>query len=370
MELTPQQERAIKACRSWFKSDTHNQQIFRIFGYAGTGKTTIAKLLAADCGNVAFATFTGKASLVLRKRGCAGATTLHSLAYVATRDERTGKLFFHLRDDSPLRDLDLLVVDEVSMVGPDLGEDVCSFGVPILVLGDPGQLPPIRGEGFFTGQQPDVMLTDIQRQAKDNPIIAMSMHVREGKLLSPGHWGDTVEVLSQTQMKRRYDQLLLDHDMIITGTNSTRRAVNINARRVKGLQGEFQPWHPVAGDRLICLRNDRHKGFLNGSLWGVNKVEDFNNDFKLNVTGEDIDLTTDITTLRDFFSGSEEGLDWKLRLNYDEFTFAQAVTCHKSQGSSWHKTMVIDQSRVFKDNSRQWLYTAVTRAEEELTICL
>ena len=50
----------------------------------------------------------------------------------------------------------------------------------VLVLGDPAQLPPVKGGGFFTEAEPDVMLTEVHRQAADNPIIRLSMTIREG----------------------------------------------------------------------------------------------------------------------------------------------------------------------------------------------
>jgi exodeoxyribonuclease-5 len=71
---------------------------------------------------------------------------------------------FMLNPGSMLREAKLLVLDEVSMVGDEMAHDLLSFGKPILVLGDPGQLPPVRGEGAFTKVQPDVMLTEVHRQ--------------------------------------------------------------------------------------------------------------------------------------------------------------------------------------------------------------
>ncbi len=64
----------------------------------------------------------------------------------------------------------LVVIDECSMVDADLGNDLLSFGVPVLVLGDPAQLPPLRGGGFFTEAEPDVMLTEVHRQAEGDPM--------------------------------------------------------------------------------------------------------------------------------------------------------------------------------------------------------
>ena len=71
------------------------------------------------------------------------------------------------------------------MVDEELGRDLLSFGKPVLVLGDPAQLPPVKGGGFFTEAEPDIMLTEVHRQAADNPIIRMSMVVREGGRLDP-----------------------------------------------------------------------------------------------------------------------------------------------------------------------------------------
>ena len=72
---------------------------------------------------------------------------------------------FELWDDAPASKAELIVIDECSMVDAELGRDLMSFGVPLLVLGDPAQLPPIQGGGFFTEAEPDAMLTEVHRQA-------------------------------------------------------------------------------------------------------------------------------------------------------------------------------------------------------------
>jgi exodeoxyribonuclease V len=157
----PQQEAALKAVARWLNRG--EPQIFRLFGYAGTGKTTLAKKIAGDVeGEVAFGAFTGKAALVLRAKGCAEARTIHSLIYRATETE-TGEPSFVLNEDSTVARSKLVIIDECSMVDAELGRDLLSFGVPILVLGDPGQLPPVKGGGFFTGTDPDIMLTEVHR---------------------------------------------------------------------------------------------------------------------------------------------------------------------------------------------------------------
>ena len=208
--------------------------MFRLFGYAGSGKTTVLKFALDELGlsphrsakdgrcvpGVVTATFTGKAALVLTRKGTP-ARTIHSLIYSvieATEEEieeaarkiamaerealrltgfarttadaaieamRQGLSAmkhprFALNPQSDAADARLIVLDEVSMVGEEMARDLMSFGKPILVLGDPGQLPPIRGEGAFTRDEPDVMLTEIHRQAAESAIIRLATMARRG----------------------------------------------------------------------------------------------------------------------------------------------------------------------------------------------
>src|SRR5690606_7131414 len=139
-------------------------------------KSTLAVHLAQDVRNVRYAAFTGKAALVMRKRGCKGAQTIHSLIYTLV-SEKEGEPRFVLDEESPAADADLIVIDEVSMVDEQLGRDLLSFGVKVLVLGDPFQLPPVQGAGFFTADEPDVILTEILRTAADTPTDHLSLYV-------------------------------------------------------------------------------------------------------------------------------------------------------------------------------------------------
>src|SRR5438552_2669946 len=191
--FSPHQDAALKAVADWLKGKPSHgdNQIFRLFGYAGTGKTTLAKHIAQQVdGKVAFAAFTGKAALVMRAKGCDGASTIHSLIYRA-RESGEEVPSFDLWDEAPASKAKLIVIDECSMVDAELGRDLKSFGVPLLVLGDPAQLPPIQGGGFFTEQTPDTMLTEVHRQAQDDPIVRLSMDVRAGRSLEPGVYGET-----------------------------------------------------------------------------------------------------------------------------------------------------------------------------------
>lgn len=380
---SPQQDAAIKSVASWLR-DPSAPQVYRLFGYAGTGKTTLAIELASLVrGDVLYATFTGKAALILRGKGCHGASTIHSLIYKAKQDEITGAVTFKLDRKSALAEAGLLIVDEVSMVSEELANDLLSFGVRILVLGDPAQLPPVKGEGFFISAKPDAMLTEVHRQAQDNPIIRMSMDIREGRPLGKGQHGDSLVIDRQVAGRDRLQQIVLGADQLLCGLNRTRMTYNERVRALKGLRGKKEPWHPTQGDRLICLRNNREKQLLNGSLWtldkAVHKVDRLRLDANsldesvkmMGLHGEYMQPRYEALTVRDaFFNGTEGDLDWRARKKGHEFTYGWAITCHKSQGSQWDKVVVFDESRSFRDASAKWLYTAVTRAAEAVTVVM
>src|SRR3954466_1889635 len=186
--FSPEQDAALKSVSEWLKAKPgsgNTPPLFRLFGYAGTGKTTLAKHIAENVDDkVLFAAFTGKAALVMRSKGCHSASTIHSLIY-RTLESGAEIPSFELWDDAPASKAKLIFIDECSMVDAELGRDLMSFGVPVLLLGDPAQLPPIQGGGFFTHAAPHAMLPEVHRQAQDDPMVRRSMQVREGERLTP-----------------------------------------------------------------------------------------------------------------------------------------------------------------------------------------
>ncbi|WP_425648508.1 ATP-dependent DNA helicase [Agrobacterium radiobacter] len=373
MLFSPQQDEALKAVSRWLKEG--RTPVFRLFGYAGTGKTTLAKHFAENVdGEVLFAAFTGKAAQVLRSRGATNARTIHSLIYrprgeETVEDEETGKTsiapMFSINRQSPLAKAALIIIDECSMVDEQLGKDLMSFGTPILVLGDPGQLPPVSGGGFFTEQEPDYLLSEIYRQAKDNPIIHLAMDVREGREIMRGDYG-SAQVISKSEVTQ---SLVLDADQVLVGTNRTRRRYNQRLRELKGFTADY----PQSGDKLVCLRNDPAKGLLNGSLWQVmsSSRETVKPGINLMIRPEDDDMdrgAAKIKLLKAAFEDVETEIPWSTRKRYDEFDFGYALTVHKAQGSQWNNVVLFDESYAFRDSRERWLYTAITRAAETLTI--
>ncbi|MBC6717202.1 AAA family ATPase [Aurantimonas sp. DM33-3] len=373
MKLSPQQDDALKAVADWLADG--ETPIFRLFGYAGTGKTTLARHFAEGIdGAVQFAAFTGKAAQVLRSKGAKSARTLHSLIYrprgeETISDETSGlsrvSPTFSLNRQSPVAKAKLIIVDECSMVDEALGRDLMSFGTPILVLGDPGQLPPVSGGGFFTEAEPDFLLTEIHRQARDNPIIDLALHVREGKELMHGDWG-AARIIGKREVET--DEVLAA-DQVLVGTNRTRRRYNVRLRELKGFEGPL----PMSGDKLVCLRNDPAKGLLNGSLWQVMTAsrETTKPGVNLIVKPDDDDIdqgAAKIRLLKAAFEDPDADIPWPTKKRFDDFDYGYALTVHKAQGSQWNNVMLFDESWAFKETRERWLYTAITRAAERLTI--
>src|SRR5262249_8483310 len=310
--FSPEQDAALRAVADWLKAKPGQGQtplIFRLFGYAGTGKTTLAKHIAEGVdGKVLFAAFTGKAARVMRKRGCRSAWTIHSLIY-KTLESGVEEPSFELWDEAPASRAKLIVIDECSMVDAELGRDLKSFGVPLLVLGDPAQLPPIQGGGFFTDAEPDAMLTEVHRQAQDDPIVRLSMDIRAGRMLATGEYGETAVVKRGGLDPQR----VLTADQVLVGRNATRRAYNARMRERRGFADPL----PMAEDKLVCLRNNKRKGLFNGSLWTVKQAPTARRGIMKLYLARDEDngagKTVKVSVRPECFSGELEQLDWTLR---------------------------------------------------------
>lgn len=403
--LAPQQEDAAKAVQEWYengqKTDFASQNIFRLFGYAGTGKTTCTRAIIERLGlqlgsDVLFAAFTGKAALVMNRNNLP-ARTIHSLIYKPVEPDKkkceelhkklkeetntdekkrirkelneASQVSFHLRteEETELSEASLLVLDECSMVGDDMLQDLLTFNVPLLVLGDPGQLPPIDGTGALTQERPDALLTEIHRQALDNPIIDFATRARNGVYIPKQQIGTS----SHVDKFALSDEQILSYDQILCGKNLTRKNLNQSVRALKGFTGGY----PQVGDKLICLRNNAGTGLFNGMLAEVIHVGDLlDSSIELKIKTEE-GHEKEVKALRAHFDAyhDKEALDnvrWWERADADEFDFGYAITVHKSQGSQWDNVLLVDDKFFVWDrvNRKRWLYTGITRAVESITI--
>jgi exodeoxyribonuclease V len=429
--LTDTQAQVIKQIKNWYQKRTKEQQIFKLFGFAGTGKTTITKLaiqelglsLDSIVGDVKFCAFTGKAALVMRRSGTP-AQTIHSLIYsvkeateaeiaalkdkIETKKDEAmslhgGERFaadrvirdleiklkkarqpqFGLNLESPLRDAKLLVLDECSMLNAEIAADLLSFGKPMLVLGDPGQLPPIKGEGAFTNGEPDVMLTEIHRQAAESPIIRLATMARRGERIPYGEHG-TGDSAAWKLRKDQIDPAALLAGQVICGRNATRLALNTALRRAAGFDAD-NPIPSGPQEKVICLKNRNDIGLINGCFLELSDIGTLGEvSFRAVVKTEDGEYPAGVDLLgnnefMDIYSGHFEDhvnldteradRDWRRKKGLVEATFGWVITCHKAQGSAFDPTIIYDDhlSRT-EDDRRRWMYTGITRAVEKLLI--
>lgn len=399
--LTDQQEEAIARVHEWW--DLFPDKPFKLFGYAGTGKTTIGKEIAKTCsGQVLFGAYTGKAALVMRQKGCSGAMTIHTMNYKPKNNEgflqninsqlETLKLNpeenaekieeleqelaegkdrgpqFAVNENAPITTADLVILDECSMIGAQVGRDLMERDVPILCLGDPAQLPPVGDAGYFTKGKPDFLLTEIHRQAEGSPIIKMATDVREGRGLEIRDYGDGCRVIPKSSLRMADIVQMSDEvDQIICGRNKTRRNINNAIRKAKG---HDNPW-PVAGDKIICVNNEKgSRLMLNGNMFQVvsDAIENPENSDRLifDAVPDGENEAIRIEAHKAPFCG-DEVQPWD-RKQASMFEYGYAITCHKSQGSQWDKVLVRDESFCFRSNAKNWLYTAITRAANQVTI--
>ena len=390
-EWSPQQLEALEEIRDWLVNP-YGEQVYRLFGFAGTGKTTLARFIGDELSMPPlYGAYTGKAASVLQQKGCPQATTIHRMIYKVEKPDRSRllRLMEKLQDarnkeeaeklkieiekekekisqpsfrlnyeDSPLFGASIAIIDEVSMVNDKIGRDLLSFEKRVLVLGDPAQLPPVKGTGYFDREDPDSLLTEIHRQAEGNPIIKLATEARKGNRLKEGIYGD-----SRVMRGEPSEEDSIEADQIIVGTNRLRVQVNHAMRHHLG----FTPNHPVPGDKIVCLRNNHDIGIYNGQIWYVKDVLEVGKNYiSLRIDNEWADEPLEVVSHLHYFQGRKGNLDYFAK--GEQFDYGYALTCHKAQGSQWNNVMIFDESYCFRDDRDRWMYTAVTRAAEKVTV--
>ena len=390
MELTKKQEEGLKIAVARHKS---REKYTVISGYAGTGKSTLVRFiidaLDVDEDKVAYATYTGKAAEVLRKKGNPNAMTLHRLLYDSIPRQGGG----FIRIPKKQLDYDIVVVDEVSMVPKTMVDMLLAHRVYILFLGDPGQLPQIdKKEAHNLLDRPHVFLDEVMRQAAESEIIQLTMKIRNGENIPFMH-GKEVIVVPKTELVTGH---LTWADIIICATNKTRHNMNRQKRELLGYSGILQ-----TGERIIIKRNywedcdEDGNALVNGTVGTVaNPYESFvripsyvkNDRRDLPLIGciftPDGGKSFDTFEIdKDYLLKEEPCVDWRVSYQLGKLkpkigdilpkqaTYGYALTCHAAQGSEFDKVLVIEESFPFdKVEHQRWLYTAATRAAEKLVL--
>jgi len=396
IELTKEQQTIHDDLIDWidqYYSGHHDMDYISLGGLAGTGKTTLLSELTRTHhqlmrNRIAFVTFTGKASIVLRNKieHLINETdfigTIHSLLYVPIIDPKTKDVIGW--SSKGALDYDLIIIDEASMVNNELWKDLISYEIPIIAVGDHGQLPPIGKTNFSLMSDPDFKLETIHRQAQDNPIIKLSQIARNEGYINQKIYGPGVACLDWSDPIARKSLLAFksgQNSQILCGMNKTRVKLNQQIRSNLG----FDRPEPFPNEKVICLKNNKnHFNIMNGQmgfLTDVKMVSD--NSYEIKVKMDGIDREVISLAPRKIFNMINQGSIYdllkdpkikadKLKCKYpiDFFDFGYAISVHKSQGSEWNKILLIEEYNSYQseDDCARWLYTAITRAKEKLLV--
>ena len=393
MELNDKQKQGLDIAVDRYK---RKERYTVISGYAGTGKSTLVKFIVAALPNinpdedVIYTSFTGKATQVLQKKGNKNVSTLHKLLFESI-PKPDGTFFRKPVEFIPYK---IVIVDECSMIPKELLQRLIKYNVHIICLGDPGQLPPInKNEDNHLLDNPHIFLDEIMRQEAESEIINLTMDIRAGKPLTH-YQGKEVQVLNKDELTTG---MLLWADQIICAKNETRIALNNQMRDLLGRSGG-----PQDGDKVICLKNNwdiysiNDSPLVNGTIGYLKDSFSTYINLPRQITSDGQPKKLDILTAN-FISDTEEdygilnmdkqlittgvpGLDWKTSYKMgrnwrfqdkipDQFTYGYAITGWKAQGSEWDNVLVIEEGFPFeKEEHKQWLYTACTRASKKLVI--
>ena len=396
--LSSQQQQALDLIGAWFQGDPAEAieygfgvDTFTLAGYAGTGKTTIAKLLPELLGtDVTYAAFTGKAASVLRSKGMP-ATTLHSILFrprenedkikqledelrsaTGTRRVMVEEALLELSDNVDFMPVEvgeapgLLVVDEYSMVDEWLFDKIAAKFTKVLFLGDPFQLPPVKGNPCPL--RPNFTLTQVHRHA--GPLLEAVNMIRDRRIFEGFNNG----VFRWVSNKSPEAADLADQDVILCHTNATRKAINTRQRKRRGHEGR-----PRLGEPLVILRNSYANNVWNGEVHRLNQEAQLLDRVTLGLRFVGFDQTMEAERAcfqpgclmpRDMAKETRDtrrGFETSSKPLICDYGYA--LTVHKSQGSEWPKVGLLHDYRGAPDTTYwRWLYTCASRAREEVLI--
>lgn len=400
--LTDAQNKKKNQIVDWFNSPSRlkNEPVFPLLGCSGSGKSSIIPYILEELNlnkdQVAYCAYTGMASLVLIKKGLS-ACTCHKLCYIPVEVEdkftHKKKIIFKKKDELE-GDIKLIVLDEGSMINEEMMNDILSFNIPVLMVGDYFQLQPVGGKmNMFMRMTQYGILDKPLRQALDNPIIWISDKLRHNELPKYGNYDNLVRIHRKSNFP---EEVLYNTDQVIAGKNSTcdylAKLIRIKFKKIKSK-------YPVDGDKLICIRNNWEKQIfentldvylVNGLLGNVKNIRykeqdktftcDFKPTFLENTYFNNLlsdKLTFDNVECKDENYVRDEYKDvafsriplYSSATQINKFMFGDAITVYKMQGSQERHITYIDE--VLNRNIYfNHFYTAVTRAEEELDIVM
>jgi exodeoxyribonuclease-5 len=413
---------------------------------AGTGKTTVVADLISDLlkdnFRPALVAPTGKAVSVLnKKQSLVTARTIHSLLYTYPNDlvrnaleacdrwedtrrmaasgerepltpaeenaateaikkfqsvcrdaKQSNTLFFEMRSWEDINlEADIIIVDEASMVGSDLYDSLLYTGLPIIFVGDPNQLMPVKQSSFSPNlKNPDAYLTDIMRQSEGSPVLNLSREVLKQKGL-PTVWTPEISVgRSPTNNPLPFLERGGPDTQFIVYANKTRHTLNKTIRNhlnPTACNNTFE-FLPLIGERLMVDTNEPVQRIYRGDIIRVTEVGQYfarpeTNSNRwvvpikaiMETTGAEVEFYIHLNDLmlsvghawgisdKDYNNPGQRFMK-KAFYQTINVSFAYAITCHKAQGSEWDNVVLYNE--YVPSEQVRYLYTGITRAKKKL----
>ncbi len=352
-----------------------NECIF-VTGKAGTGKSTLLKYFKAN---------TSKNAVILAPTGVAavnvGGQTIHSFFKFPPRIIQPGTVR-KKRGRKLIKEIDTVVIDEVSMVRADLMDgidyalrlnrdapDVPFGGAQVIFFGDLFQLPPVvepeaagilereygspyffQARAFRKVKPRYIELTRVYRQADDRFLNILN-RIRDGR-----HDEEDLAVLN-SRMQRGTDG---GDEGCIVLTSTNRQAAMINERRLAGLPGETHdfkcavnkdfdeksfPTEPLLklkpGAQVIMLRNDPDRRWVNGTIAEVAELSQETVTVRINGQPHDVERAK-WERIEYEYNAAKDKIEERVAGTFEQFPLklAWAITIHKSQGQTFDKVVI------------------------------
>jgi exodeoxyribonuclease-5 len=380
---TQDQNTAIEQIKRFIGDPT--RKTFLASGSAGTGKTTLLKLISELGGTCIICAPTNKAVSVLRSKGFPKATTLDrvlnkSIYAPIQRPPNPEEVEFYKESalDLPATITEesyekvaneetglLVLVDESSMTNEAAFQALIGLYTKVIFIGDGFQLAPVEGNKWFQSADPDVTLTEIVRTAAHSEITRLANFVRKRSPEWRKHDWQTEVTMIDRHNHGAVDKALQHADIVLAHKNSTCDEMNCRIRDLRGLELLHDQTQPQKGDMLLAWETNKQHKIVKSEIYGVLKSNPTNGGYfvKLDIPTEPV-VNISKANLR------EQKTDVVVA-NTLRFSFAHCITTHKSQGSEWDDVVVLAYDHAVKfDDHWNWIYTAVTRAKKHLTVII
>lgn len=367
-----------EAIRSAFKN-----RVTVITGSGGSGKSTICRCiyyLAKNKGlSVRMMCPTGKASKVLADKTGAVATTIHRALKIKPNDELPRE---NIEDD-------LIIIDEVSMVGLDTMYPLfkamdSNIWANIVFVGDPNQLPSVSpGNMLFdiinSGCANVVKLDKIHRQSEHSYIPLLANDISQGKCVEIPQDATDISFKTVINAEETVDMVkesiknFLDEGndiedlqvmspmykgfggIIAINSGIQEMMADIHGTKDDCIQGEFSKFY--VGDRVLQMVNNYDKEIFNGDMGTVIEVGEKVMDSTKNDKPEKY-MLVDFYGDRYTYSGE----------SIKELKVSWCCSVHKYQGSQTPNVIFIMLNEAMVMMNKELVYTAMTRASKKLEI--